>query len=268
MPRARRAILLAIVVPVSLVVAVPAHSAEVDFSTWTPEQKADFLLTAEVVEMERLAIGVTKSKRVLLRHNGVEHAAHWQVVDVILHDTKIGNRRYFDFKDSYLFNIAAYQLDRLLGLDMVPVTVLRKLKGHGPGAMAWWVDDVQMMEKERDEKGIDPPDRAGWQRQIRRYHCFTQLIADADANATNLLITSDWRVWLIDFTRAFRTSVTIMDHPPLKTVDSELLAALAGLNKKEVRVAMAGVLERDEINALLRRRDRILTRLTEEPRKD
>ena len=36
----------------------------------------------------------------------------------------------FDFKDSYLFNIAGWKLAKLLGIDdMVPVSVLRRYQG-------------------------------------------------------------------------------------------------------------------------------------------
>ena len=234
-----------------------------DFSTWTPEQKAEFLREGEVVNIERLDVGVTRSSRARLRHNGIEHDAHWQTIDVTLAQIKIGNRIHRNFRDSYLYNIAAYEVDRLLSLGMVPVTVQRRVKKHGEGAMAWWVDDVQMMERERKEKGTPPPDRDSWRRKIRRYASFSQLIGNIDPNATNLLITNDWAVWLIDFTRAFRTNVKLMKQPELHGLDDEMLAALENLDKAELRRALSDVLTGGEISAILRRRDRLVARFTE-----
>ena len=44
---------------------------------------------------------------------------------------------------------------------------------------------------------------------------FHELIGDTDFNMTNLLIAKDWRIWMIDFSRAFRTTKTINDPKEL-----------------------------------------------------
>jgi hypothetical protein len=257
--RALRAGLTALAVATSSAAAF----AQEDFSTWDNERKEHFLLHGEVIEMETLPTGVTRSAKIRLRLDGVEHDAHWQNIDLHLTDTRIGNRVVRDFYDSYRYNIAAYRLDHALGLGMVPVTVERRLKRKGNGAVTWWIDDVQMMEKERNEKGIQPPDSLAWQRQIRKYHVFTQLVANTDANATNLLITDDWTVWLIDFTRAFRNSWALMDHPSLTIADSDLIAAMKQLDKKELKKVMGKILTPGELGALFGRRNKVVEQLEE-----
>jgi hypothetical protein len=53
-----------------------------------------------------------------------------------------------NFVDSYKYNIAAYELAALLGLDdMVPVYVERKFEGK-TGSFGWWLP-VQMDEADR-----------------------------------------------------------------------------------------------------------------------
>jgi hypothetical protein len=51
--------------------------------------------------------------------------------------------RMFGFRDSYRYTIAAYELDKLLGLNMVLVSVGRDLDGK-TGAVTWVLEDVRM----------------------------------------------------------------------------------------------------------------------------
>ncbi len=71
--------------------------------------------------------------------------------------------------------------------------------------MTWWVDDVQMTERRRYAKKIEPPDKARWNDQIYQVRVFNELVYNTDPNQGNLLITNEWKIVLIDFTRAFRT---------------------------------------------------------------
>ena len=62
-----------------------------------------------------------------------------------------------------------------------------------------------MMEIERRKLKLQPPPPTrAWNDQIHKAYLFQELISNSDFNQTNLLITKDWRLWLIDFTRAFR----------------------------------------------------------------
>ena len=137
--------------------------------------------------------------------DGRSHDAHIQTVDLSKHKARVGRQTQLNFRDSYRFNVAAYRLDRLLGLCMVPVSVQRTVGGE-KAAVTWWVDDVQMMEKERVKEGIKPPNAKEWMLQGYRRRVFNELVYNTDFNRGNLLITENWKVWLIDFTRAFRGS--------------------------------------------------------------
>jgi hypothetical protein len=84
---------------------------------------------------------------------------------------------------------------------------------------------------------------------------FHELIGDYDFNQTNTLITKDWRVWMIDFTRAFRLARTLQYPDEVARVDRTLLARLRALTRDDLRLKLAKWLSKEEIDAVLARRD-------------
>ena len=119
------------VIPLSM-----ASTAEAPGS-WTREQMEEFLRQAKVVAKKELSVGVTNSSRISMAAGGAVHDAHWQTVDEYkpIHQTQQGTE--LNFRDSYRYNIAAYRLDKMLDLNMVPVSVERKFGGSA-GAATWW----------------------------------------------------------------------------------------------------------------------------------
>ena len=153
----------------------------------------------------------------------------------------------------------AFRLAELLGLtDMMPVTVERVIDGQ-PGSVSWWVDDVKLDEGQRLKEKLSAPDPDAWNRQMYRMRLFTQLVADTDRNTGNVLITSDWRLWMIDFTRAFRRSHQLIAPGDVTRCDHELLSRLRTLTRASVSTQTRGVLGGAEIDALMVRRDAILS---------
>ncbi len=224
---------------------------------WTDAEREDFLQRAEIGTAEKLEIGVTGSKRATLSLNGWSHDAHIQAVDEVKHKVKVGRRTVLDFRDSYRYNIAAYRLDRLLDLNMVPVSVERKVDGD-PAAVTWWVDDVMLMERERIANDVKPPHPRSWREQSYRKRVFTQLIANEDLNRGNILITGDWKVWLVDFTRAFRRNKKPTDPDKLVKIETSLLERLRGLSREVLESRLGDVLIEAELKPLLARRDAIV----------
>ena len=220
-----------------------------------------FLLKAEITRGEILPIGVTQSSKATLSDGVLTKEAHVQTIDLFKKKFKVGNRTELNFKDSYKFNIAAYRIDKLLGLDMLPVSVERLIKGQ-TAAVTWWVEDA-MRELERTTRGIQPPDPESWERQMSRVQVFTELIANSDQNQSNLLITNDWRIWLIDFTRAFRSRKSLAHPELLKRIEPSLLAALASLEKDSLRKELGRYVAPSDIKLLLVRRDKLIAHFDE-----
>jgi hypothetical protein len=223
----------------------------------TQNQKEQFLLNAEIVKRKSLSVGVTCSQRATLSDGKLTHDAHIQTVDIYRPEFETVMGKEINFRDSYKYNIAAYRLDKLLGLNMIPVSVQRKVGGD-TGAVTWWVDDVQMMEKDRYQKKIEPPDTNRWNDQIYNVRVFNQLVYNTDPNLGNLLITKDWKIWMVDFTRAFRLYKRLENPKNLVRIGRRLYNGLCGLNEDQLTQELCPYLTKSEIEGLLARRDLIL----------
>ena len=98
----------------------------------------EFLLTANVVERKELSTGITNSQRATLDDGRLKHDAHIQIVDIQKASFQTATRTELNFRDSYKFNMAAYELDKLLELNMVPVSVERKVAGNMAVSPGGW----------------------------------------------------------------------------------------------------------------------------------
>lgn len=227
----------------------------------TPDQQREFLQKARIVDSRPIGRGVTGSLRLTLDDGTLTHDAAFQSVDMRMSDedrrqgrTRAGER---NFVDSYKFNIAAYDLSRLFAVDdMMPVTVERRYQGR-TGSLTWWLDDVLMDEAERDKSNVQPPRPLAFQRERMRMAVFAELVGDVDRNQGNIIYTKDWRVIMIDFTRAFRLHTAPLHPHTLTTVERRLWDRLQKATDEEIRRAAGANLTRPELNALLARRTAI-----------
>jgi len=228
-------------------------------ATMTREERVAFLQTARVVSSHDIGKGITRPVRVTLSDGTTTHDAGFSTVDE--HEAIMrfqGGRTELDFVDSYKYTVAAYGLAVLLGIDdMMPVTVERELDHH-KGSLTWWVDDVKYDEGQRLKLKLSAPDAESWNRQMFRMRLFTQLVADEDRNTGNVLITSDWKVWMIDFTRAFRRSKQLIAPGDVTRSDRQLLEKLKTLTKEQVAASTKPYIGGAEVDALMARRDAIV----------
>jgi hypothetical protein len=220
-------------------------------------EKEDYLLHAKVIRTKPIGTGITHSSRVTLSDGQMEHDAHVQTIDVQTNTFSSNRGTELNFKDSYKFNIAGYRLNRILGLNMVPVSVERKVGGK-TGAITWWVDDKMFDEVDRVKQGIDPPDKDAWAKQMYVVRVFDQLIYNTDRNLGNLVIDKNWRMWMIDHTRAFRLSPKLKNEKDLVMCDRKLLATLRKLDEDTLNEQLRPFLTKTEIKAMLERRDAII----------
>lgn len=226
--------------------------------TLTHAQKEAFMLKAKVVKTKSSPKGITDTVRATLSDGTITHDVSIQRIDETKRNFETPFGTELIFRDSWTFNLAAYKLDRLLGLNMIPATVERAYQGSH-GAWTWWVDDVLMDEGERQSKKTQAPDKQKWDDQMSAVNVFDQLIFNIDRNMGNLLYDKNWEIWMIDHTRSFRTNTSLMDAKLLTRCDSALLEKMKQLDlatlKKELGPYDIGD---DQIKGLLARRDKIV----------
>ncbi len=223
----------------------------------TREEIEKFMRTAKVVGRRDTPTGVTRPQRLTLSDGTFKHDAVFQPIDerkTVF--TPERGKTEFNFVDSWRYNVAAERLAGLLGIaDMMPPTIEYRYNGK-TGALAWWMDSL-MNEGERLKKKVAPPDPTAWNNDMFRQRMFTDLVLDTDRNLTNVLVSPEWRVLMIDFTRAFRLAVTIRPAE-LTRGDRALLAKMEGLSLEAVTAATKGYLTPAEIGAVMKRRDLIV----------
>jgi hypothetical protein len=164
---------------------------------------------------------------------------------------------------NYRFNVAAYELDKLIGLNLVPATVERLVNGR-PASVIWWLDDFAMNEVDRRRKRIDPPDQGGWDRQVQAVRVFDELISNTYRDTApplylnsvwdNLLITVDWTIWITDHTGAFRTRQVLQDPDTLVRCPRSVLGRLRELNRPRLQQTLERYLTSQQLDALEVRR--------------
>ncbi len=224
--------------------------------------REEFLRYGEIVDVERLGRGVTGSRRATLHLNGMTHDAHVQTVDIRRRPLASLANLEPGFTDSYKYNIAAYEIDRLLGLEISPVCVFREFERQN-ASLCWWVDGVQMTEAERRARRLEPPDPIRHSRQWWRLRVFDQLIYNTDRNTGNALYDAGWRLWGIDHTRAFRVQPRLSRPDDVTHMDLTFWARLKALDRGAVEARTAQWLSAEQIDGLMARRDRIV-RIMEE----
>jgi hypothetical protein len=225
----------------------------------TEDQKQQFLLDAKVVNSKQLGKGTTHPYRLTLSDGQVTHDAAFQSINEHKSVMKFDDgRTELNFVDSYHYNIAAYELAKLVGMDdMIPVYVERNWNGQ-VGSLSWWII-WKWDEAMRHQQNLHPPDPDAWNKQMYKVRVFDQLIYDTDPNLTNVLITADWKIWRIDFTRAFRQQRDLRDPKDLVMCDRQLLERLRQLDGDQVLEKTKPHLNKSEVKAVMARRDKIVT---------
>ena len=198
----------------------------------------EYLRTAKIDKMTEIPTGVTKPQRAYLEPGGLVASFAWKA----LRPGFVNG--YFE---SYKSEIGAYELDKLLGLNMVPVIVERRVN-NDLGAAIMWVENVRSWES------VQPlPKPATWGFQLSRMKMFDDLIGNSDRNKGNLIVDADWHIYLIDHSRAFVTDAKLPQE--LQNIDRKLWDKMLALDEATLKTSMGQWLDDRQTQALLRRRD-------------
>ncbi len=224
----------------------------------------EFLRTAKIDRFEEIGEGVTKPYKLYLKKDGVELMAAW----------KNPKGMQLGYLEGWQYEIAAYRLDKLIGLDMIPPTIERDFRGK-PGALVLWAENKYSLMK-ITQGGIPIPEEASDRTEKMRWLilAWDSLIANEDRTQQNILFTEDWRVIIFDHSRAFRSDSAftkqlmygrngirrtpsgdplIFGRLPRWFVDK-----VKALTFENIRAAVGSTLTAKEIKAILARRDILL----------
>jgi len=226
------------------------------------EEIEKFLGQARIVRMQSISKGVTLPQKVSLELDGSMQFAAFKIIDEGPVATKQLDRGVeLQFQDSWRTEVAAYKLDKLIGLGMVPANVERIIEGKH-GSLQFWVT-AKMDEEQRLKKKLSPPNPIQWNQQVAKMRLWDNLIYNTDRNLGNILITDDWQIRLIDHSRTFRPFDQLKDPKVPSTFSRSLLTKLEALTEPMLRDHLGQYLTPYQIQGLLKRRDAILARSKE-----
>jgi hypothetical protein len=236
----------------------PVLAAQDGATNYQGPAAEQFLLKGRIASTKDAGEGVTLSKIVTVEFEGRTHRGLFKTID----ESKLGATRLADgsidvgFQDSWQTEIAAYQVDLIIGLGLVPATIERRI-GTNIGSVQWFVD-YKIKEAERVEKKIAPPDLETWNRAMFKVRLFDQLIANVDRHLKNILVTENFEVRLIDHSRSFRTNRELTRPQDLTRFSQSLLEGIQKLEKQDLKKKTGRWLTDAQIDRLLQRRDAIL----------
>jgi len=155
--------------------------------------------------------------------------------------------------------VAAYRLDRMLELDMVPVTAPRKV-GNTEGSLQFLTERYSD-EARRSASGRGGSANCPLKDQWEAMYVFDVLIYNEGRSMQRMLYDlSDWGLMLSEHDRAFASRKGRPKH--LKTIPLEVTAgwreALSGLTDEALAEKLGDVLDKRRLKALAARRDELL----------
>ncbi|MFC2164221.1 hypothetical protein ACFLT2_04390 [Acidobacteriota bacterium] len=224
----------------------------------------EFLKTAEIFKSKKIGDGVTEPFRLYLKKNDVESSGCWKNVKGMLRD----------FLEGWQYEIAAYEIDKLLGLNMVPPTVERKFKGL-TGSCQLWINHEHSLES-LIKKKVKMPAQALANLTRMKYvaRFFDSLIANEDRHQRNVIFNDKWKMILIDHSRAFRCRMKfatrlcfgkkgLFGNKPFRQLPRTLVENLKALTKEKVELAVGSYLTKMELEGIMHRKELILEEIDE-----
>ena len=154
---------------------------------------------------------------------------------------------------------AAYRLDRLLGLDMVPVAVLRSV-GRSEGTLQFLIPG-SLDEAMRAEKGYGAGAQCPLPGQWEAMLVWDTLVYNEGRFRQSMLYSPDtWQLLLVGHDRAFTTNKGKPPHLQNQALklNNRWRRALEALTDDVLAEQLGGVLDKRRIRALAARRDELL----------
>ena len=188
---------------------------------------------------------------------------------ISLNDGKVARRGLFKhirrprpapLPDSYQYEMAAYELDKLLDFNLVPPVVERVIEGR-KGSLQLFLEGC-ITERDRKRMNLAPPDAKSFQNSLDELRIFENLVFNKCANTEDTYINKKtWKVCRVDFSEAFAPSSDLLPDCEISDGSEKIFRNLQGLDPEAVRAKLSPYLNGEEIKALLDRKDKIIEKI-------
>jgi len=237
---------------------------------FTPEEIArrpeieQYLKTAKIIKAKDIGEGVTKPKRIFLESEEEEISGCWK-------DIKGKQKGYLE---GWKYEIAAYEMDKLLDLNMIPPTVQRNFEGKEGSFQFWMEGGMSDLDRMEDDIKIPESELLNWNKNKYKMRAFDCLIGNEDRTQQNIRYTDDWRMILIDHSRSFRSSKKftenlvygrngILGAKLFRILPRAFVQKIKELNFEAINSAAGSYLTEKEIESVLKRKDLLLAEIDE-----
>ena len=222
-----------------------------------------FLTKAKVVKRHDLQRGSRNFSLLELHKDGLDLRAVFQFVEekpaTSAPPESVNPRRY-------QHEVAAYRLSRELGLDIVPVTVLREIDGK-QGAISIWPEAAIDLPYIRDHGRWEL--LQGLESRVGTARIFTALVGTRDrADGAKMLLPPERRILVADNSKGFPLNPDVEDFLVTEiegfrfdpcALDAGLEFRLRTLKADRLTTLLGGLLSIEQIEALVQRRNRLIS---------
>ncbi len=250
--RDRRNILILGIALGLLTIGNTADISEIGQHEWEREEMEVFLKTAHIISIDKdQEAGRTSPWEIMLQVDDKTEKGFFKHVD---------RRRPGFLADSYIYELAAYELDRMLDANMVPPVVNRQVESID-GSLQLFVAGC-MRESDRSRRSLSPPDEVQFEDMKKEISIFEHLTYCVPNDPDDVLIQKEcWKIWRVDFSQAFVPEHNLIPDLPVLRCSRKLWRNLKALDESEVRSRLAVFLNPREIEAVLDRRLRLIEKI-------
>jgi len=213
------------------------------------DEMEKYLKNAPILSIEKdLELGRTNFWRITLNDGKKERRAIFKHVD---------RPRPHILSDSYKYELAAYKLNKMLSLNIVPPLVERTINNQ-EGSLQLLVENV-ITERERALKKIKPKNPQEFKNDLDLINLFRILVHDQSSDTNDILIQLDnWKVWRVDFSMAFFPSSDILPESRIERCSKSLFKNLMDIKNRHLEKELDPYLNKREINGLIERKNTII----------
>jgi len=215
------------------------------------EEWENYLKTSEVVRIQKeLDMGRTDFWKIALYDGSLEKTAIFKYID---------RSRPHLIPDSYKYEIAAYTLDKLLNLNMVPPVVRRDIEGHSGSLQLFLTQDEVFSESERMRKNISPLDPEVFKNDLLNMNVFEILTYLDPRQKDDVKIDiKSWHVYRVDFSEAFAPVPSLLKDREISGCSKDLYNHMKNLDIEELHKKLDEYLNEEELPALITRLNLII----------